>query len=177
MSAKAKKSAKNSKETPSSDIERLERIAELMSRHDLAELEWEKGGEKIRLKSAAAFAASAQPSTVTYAAAPTSAHSHSSAAQASASTPLVPAPAEAVSKGKQVVSPFVGTFYRSAKPDSDPYVRDGQLVKRGDVLCIIEAMKLMNEIEAEFAGRVVSCLVENGQPVEFGEALFLIEPA
>ena len=75
----------------------------------------------------------------------------------------------------QVVSPFVGTFYRSPSPTADPYVRDGQSVKRGDVLCIIEAMKLMNEIEAEFAGKIVSCLVENGQPVEFGEALFVIE--
>jgi acetyl-CoA carboxylase biotin carboxyl carrier protein len=76
---------------------------------------------------------------------------------------------------KQVVSPFVGTFYRSASPTSDPYVKEGHAVKRGDTLCIIEAMKLMNEIEAEFSGKVVSILVENGQPVEFGEPLFVIE--
>jgi acetyl-CoA carboxylase biotin carboxyl carrier protein len=80
------------------------------------------------------------------------------------------------SNQKQVVSPFVGTFYRSPSPDADPYVRDGQSVKRGDTLCIIEAMKLMNAIEAEFPGKVISVLVENGQPVEFGEPLFIIEP-
>jgi oxaloacetate decarboxylase alpha subunit len=74
-----------------------------------------------------------------------------------------------------VLSPFVGVFYRSASPDVDPYVKEGQLIKRGDVLCIIEAMKLMNEIEAELSGKLVSVLVENGQPVEFGEPLFMIE--
>ena len=81
----------------------------------------------------------------------------------------------AASNQKQVASPFVGTFYRSPSPTAEAYVREGQTVKRGDVLCIIEAMKLMNEIEAEFSGKVVACLVENGQPVEFGEALFTIE--
>ena len=74
-----------------------------------------------------------------------------------------------------MLSPFVGTFYRSPSPDSGPYVREGQVVKRGDVLCIIEAMKLMNEIDAEFPGKIKSVLVENGQPVEFGEPLFTIE--
>jgi acetyl-CoA carboxylase biotin carboxyl carrier protein len=76
---------------------------------------------------------------------------------------------------KQVLSPFVGTFYRSPSPESAPYVKEGQALKPGDVLCIIEAMKLMNEIEAEFSGKVHSILVENGQPVEFGEPLFTIE--
>jgi acetyl-CoA carboxylase biotin carboxyl carrier protein len=95
-----------------------------------------------------------------------------SSAAASASSP---APAAAPTNHKQVVSPFVGTFYRSSSPSSEAYVKEGQTVKRGDPLCIIEAMKLMNEIEAEFAGKVISVLVENGQPVEFGEPLFLIE--
>jgi len=76
---------------------------------------------------------------------------------------------------KQVESPFVGTFLPRASPTAEPYSREGQTVKRGDVLCIIEAMKLMNEIEAEFAGKIVSILVENGQPVEFGEPLFILE--
>ncbi len=76
---------------------------------------------------------------------------------------------------KPVTSPFVGTFYRSASPESSSYVQEGQIIKRGDVLCIIEAMKLMNEIEAEFSGKIISILVENGQPVEFGEPLFMIE--
>ncbi len=102
-----------------------------------------------------------------------------SVATVPAAAPVVSngAPAKAVLPGnqKQVLSPFVGTFYRSASPGANPYVREGQAVKRGDVLCIIEAMKLMNEIEAEFPGKVVSVLAENGQPVEFGEPLFVVE--
>lgn len=83
---------------------------------------------------------------------------------------------QASSKHKQMTSPFVGTFYRSASPTSEPYVKEGQRVKKGDVLCIVEAMKLMNEIESELSGTIVSVLIENGQPVEFGEPLFEINP-
>jgi len=79
--------------------------------------------------------------------------------------------------GITVESPMVGTFYRSASPTADPYVSEGDLVKEGQILCIIEAMKLMNEIEAKAAGRIAKILVENAQPVEYGQALFLIEPA
>jgi acetyl-CoA carboxylase biotin carboxyl carrier protein len=77
----------------------------------------------------------------------------------------------------KVTSPIVGTFYRSSSPDKPAYVEVGDVVKKGQVLCIIEAMKLMNEIESEAAGKVVQALVENGQPVEYGQALFVIEPA
>ena len=73
-------------------------------------------------------------------------------------------------------APMVGTFYRAPAPDADPFVREGDLVDEGQVLCIIEAMKLMNEIEAKVAGRVAKILVDNGQPVEYGQSLFLIEP-
>ena len=76
-----------------------------------------------------------------------------------------------------VEAPMVGTFYRASGPTADPYVREGDVVKEGQVLCIIEAMKLMNEIESKAAGRIMKILVENGQPVEYGQALFLIEPA
>jgi acetyl-CoA carboxylase biotin carboxyl carrier protein len=76
-----------------------------------------------------------------------------------------------------VESPMVGTFYRSSSPTADPYVGEGDVVKEGQILCIIEAMKLMNEIEAKAAGRIAKILVENAQPVEYGQALFLIEPA
>jgi acetyl-CoA carboxylase biotin carboxyl carrier protein len=76
-----------------------------------------------------------------------------------------------------VNSPFVGTFYRSASPDSPVFVDAGQVVKKGQVLCIVEAMKLMNEIEAEQPGRLVEVLVQNGSPVEYGEPLFRFEPA
>ncbi|MCM2276751.1 MAG: acetyl-CoA carboxylase biotin carboxyl carrier protein [Oligoflexia bacterium] len=140
-----------------------------MSRYDLGELEWEKGGEKLHLRRGAAAPILTAP------------FAHATAHQA----PIAAAPAPgkeviAETKGlsanqKQVLSPFVGTFYRAPSPTAEPYVREGQVVKRGDVLCIIEAMKLMNEIEAEIPGKIVSILVENGQPVEFGEPLFVVE--
>jgi acetyl-CoA carboxylase biotin carboxyl carrier protein len=76
-----------------------------------------------------------------------------------------------------IEAPMVGTFYRASSPTSDPYVREGDMVKEGQIVCIIEAMKLMNEIEAKVAGRVVKILVENAQPVEYGQPLFLIEPS
>ena len=87
-------------------------------------------------------------------------------------------PAEAVTPGVITIeSPMVGTFYRASSPTAEPYVIEGDLVKEGQILCIIEAMKLMNEIEAKAAGRIVKILVDNTQPVEYGQALFLIEPA
>jgi acetyl-CoA carboxylase biotin carboxyl carrier protein len=75
-----------------------------------------------------------------------------------------------------VESPMVGTFYRAPAPGAKPYVEEGDVVKKGQILCIVEAMKLMNEIEVEFEGRIVSIMVENAQPVEYGEPLFLVEP-
>jgi acetyl-CoA carboxylase biotin carboxyl carrier protein len=75
-----------------------------------------------------------------------------------------------------IESPMVGTFYRAPAPSAEPYVKEGQVVEKGSVLCIIEAMKLMNEIEAEVKGRIASVLVENAQPVEYGQPLFLVEP-
>jgi acetyl-CoA carboxylase biotin carboxyl carrier protein len=88
----------------------------------------------------------------------------------------VAAAAAAERPGHAVTSPFVGTFYRTPAPDQPAFVDVGSVVKKGQVLCIIEAMKLMNEIEADVAGRVAEILVENGQPVEFGQTLFRIEP-
>jgi acetyl-CoA carboxylase biotin carboxyl carrier protein len=87
-------------------------------------------------------------------------------------------PAEAARRGGIIVeSPMVGTFYRASSPGAEPYVTEGDVVKEGQILCIIEAMKLMNEIEAKVAGRIVQILVDNAQPVEYGQALFLLEPA
>ncbi|MCB0271605.1 MAG: acetyl-CoA carboxylase biotin carboxyl carrier protein [Bdellovibrionales bacterium] len=82
---------------------------------------------------------------------------------------------QAPKKGNVITSPFVGTFYRSPSPDTDPYIEVGQTVKEGQILCIVEAMKLMNEIESDFSGVVKEIFVENGQPVEFGQELFRIE--
>jgi acetyl-CoA carboxylase biotin carboxyl carrier protein len=95
----------------------------------------------------------------------------------------VPGPAVQAPPGDEtagflpILAPMVGTFYRAPAPDAQPYVKEGDLVQKGTVVCIIEAMKLMNEIEAEVKGRVARILVENGQPVEFGQTLFLLSPA
>jgi acetyl-CoA carboxylase biotin carboxyl carrier protein len=164
-------------------LERLERIMEMMDRHHVADLEWENGNERFHLRTQAAVMASA--TVMPMASLPVSATSHAAPPMAAPAPVAAPAavPAPSTSAGasalaanqKQVTSPFVGTFYRSPSPTAEPYAREGQMVKRGDVLCIVEAMKLMNEIEAEFAGKIVSILAENGQPVEFGEPLFVIE--
>ena len=88
-----------------------------------------------------------------------------------------PEPAEAFpSTQLKIESPMVGTFYRASSPGADPYVREGDIIKEGQILCIIEAMKLMNEIEAKVAGRVAKVLVKNAQPVEYGQPLFVVEP-
>lgn len=87
------------------------------------------------------------------------------------------APAEPVISGHQVTSPMVGTFYTSPSPKDPPFVSEGDMVKVGDALCIVEAMKMMNSIEADVAGRVVKILVQNGQPVEFGQPLIIIDPS
>lgn len=142
------------------DLQRIQQFLDLMEKNDLTELEWERGGEKIRLRCREDRAST--PSRPTESVLP----------RAEISEPVKAAVA---ANQKKVLSPFVGTFYRAASPTSNPYVKEGKDVKRGDVLCIIEAMKLMNEIEAEFSGKILSVLVENGQPVEFGEPLFLLE--
>lgn len=170
--------------TGGGDLARLEQVLELMNRHDIAELEWEKSGERFHMKKPAAFVGSvpAMAYAPTPVAAPAVHHAPASAPTAAApAAASASAPASATTSGglaanqKQVVSPFVGTFYRASSPNAEPYVKEGQQVKRGDRLCIIEAMKLMNEIEAEFSGKIVAVLAENGQPVEFGEPLFVLE--
>ncbi len=173
----------------SEDLRQLEKIFELMEKHEVTELEWDRGSDRLKVKTRQAYAEKVAGGVV---AAPCDTSSLIPSqdllvqpVKVSESTGGVISGAEGGSSNKvpnlnshqkQVVSPFVGTFYRSSSPDADPYVREGQIVKRGDVLCIIEAMKLMNEIDAEFTGKVVSILVENGQPVEFGEPLFVFEP-
>ncbi|HOC89564.1 MAG TPA: acetyl-CoA carboxylase biotin carboxyl carrier protein [bacterium] len=90
---------------------------------------------------------------------------------------MTPAPAENPGQYTEIKAPMVGTFYRAPAPEADPYIREGDAVEPGKVLCIIEAMKLMNEIEAECSGRIVKILAQNGQPVEYNQPLFLVEPA
>jgi acetyl-CoA carboxylase biotin carboxyl carrier protein len=142
----------------------LRRLAELLREYDLTEIEVEREGVRVRLRRGHA------PVAVPAAAAPP-------APAPVAALPL-PAPASAGDAAHllTIEAPMVGTFYRAASPDTPPFVVEGDRVKKGQVVCIIEAMKLMNEVEAKVAGRLVSVLVENAQPVEYGQPLFLLEP-
>lgn len=132
-----------------------EQVVELAARHNLAELEIEQGGVRIRVVREHAPAAAPPP----FRAEPASA---------------LPAEAPADSRLVAIEAPMVGTFYRAPAPDAAPFVAEGDLVKEGQVLCVIEAMKLMNEIDSEYDGEVVNVYVENGQPVQYGERLFAI---
>jgi acetyl-CoA carboxylase biotin carboxyl carrier protein len=172
----AAKAAEASASAMGLDLSQLERVLSLMSGHRVSELEWETTDVRLVLRTGDRPGVAA-PAVLPAPAAATIPHVPAPAVPAAPVAPVAPpaAPAPVSSNTKQVTSPFVGTFYRSPSPTADPYVRDGQRIKRGQVLCIIEAMKLMNEIESEIEGKVVSVLVENGQPVEFGEPLFLVE--
>jgi len=141
----------------------IDQVVELAVRHNLAELEVEGAGTRIRIVREHAPAASGP---------------RVGAAPALAAPLQQPAPesVESTAHLLTVEAPMVGTFYRSPKPDAPPFVTEGDVVKEGQVICIVEAMKLMNEIESKVAGRIAKVVVENGQPVEFGQALFLVEP-
>jgi acetyl-CoA carboxylase biotin carboxyl carrier protein len=172
MSKKLTSKAAAKSSASSIDLAQLERVLELMGRHKLAELEWEDEQVRLHLKSQGAGGGMmAMPMQMPAFTAP----APQAAPAAAAPKKEEKAAGGLASNQKQIVSPFVGTFYRSASPTAEPYVKEGTSVKRGDTLCIIEAMKLMNEIESDHAGRIVSILVENGQPVEFGEPLFVVE--
>jgi acetyl-CoA carboxylase biotin carboxyl carrier protein len=149
------------------DLRKLKTLIELVETSGIAELEIQEGEERVRITRANAAPAGPQPMT-------THAIPYPGAATATpvAGPPVVAPPAEP--EGHQVKSPMVGTFYRSATPGSTPFVEIGDTVEEGATLCIIEAMKLMNEIEADKAGVIKAILTENGQPVEFGQPLFLI---
>ena len=139
-----------------------EQVVELAVAHDLAELEIESMGLRVRVvRGHAPVTMGAPPAPV-----PASLSQSEAAGQA----------AELVPGGITIEAPMVGTFYRATNPEATPFVSEGDTVKEGQTLCIIEAMKLMNEIESKVAGRVVKILVENAQPVEFGQPLFLVEP-
>jgi acetyl-CoA carboxylase biotin carboxyl carrier protein len=148
------------------DLRKLKTLIDLVAESDIAELEVTEGESKVRIvKSSAAPQGQLmmmQPQAVT----------HTAPAPAVAAAPVAAAPAEP--QGHIVKSPMVGTFYRSSAPGSAPFVDVGSSVKEGDTLCIIEAMKLLNEIDTEVSGVVKQILVENGQPVEFGQPLFVI---
>ena len=152
------------------DLRKLKKLIDLVEESGIAEIEVTEGEEKVRITRSLA---ASQP---VYAAAPAVAAAPAPAAAAAAPVAAAGAPAEpARDLSKAQTSPMVGTFYRAPGPNAPVFVEVGQSVNAGDTLCIIEAMKLMNEIEAERSGVVKEILVENGQPVEFGEPLFIIE--
>ena len=146
------------------DLRKLKKMIDLVEESGIAEIEVTEGEEKVRITRSVA----APAVQTVYAAAP-------APVAAPAAAPTASAPAAPANHANAQKSPMVGTFYRAASPTSDPFVEVGQTVKEGQTLCIIEAMKLMNEIEAEKSGVVKAILVENGTPVEYGEPLFVIE--
>ncbi|HMN65919.1 MAG TPA: acetyl-CoA carboxylase biotin carboxyl carrier protein [Burkholderiaceae bacterium] len=158
------------------DLRKLKTLIDLVAESGISELEITEGDGKVRIvKSQAAPVMMQAPMQV---AAPAVAGPAPVAAAAApgAPGPAAPAaPAPEAPAGHLVKSPMVGTFYRSAQPGADPFVSVGSQVKEGDTLCIIEAMKLMNEIEADKSGTIKAVLVDNGSPVEFGQPLFAIE--
>lgn len=151
------------------NLKEIREIINLMNENDLTEIELEREGSKIKMKKANGEYIASVPHQppVHIAAQPV----------APAAAPAEAASASGDNSGKPVIkSPMVGTFYRSPSPDSPPFVEIGQVVEVGQVVCIVEAMKLMNEIKSEVRGKVVEVSVDNAQPVEFGQTLFVVEP-
>jgi acetyl-CoA carboxylase biotin carboxyl carrier protein len=156
------------------DIEDLKQLIEFLKEHQVAEFEVDRDGLKVRLKfrqpegsstgvgDLARLVAAARPTGPVVAAAP---------------TPSAEPAADPDAGLHMVKSPIVGTYYGSPSPGAAPFVSPGEHVEKGQVICIVEAMKLMNEIESDVAGEIVKCLVSNGQPIEFGQPLFSVRPA
>lgn len=156
------------------DIKYLKSLIKLITDTDITEFELETDGQKIRFQRGA----KAEPMNYIVSRPEIMDHKMSSPAplQTSESVVALPITVSASDKTQNVCSPIVGTMYRSPAPDAPPYVEVGQVVEKGQVLCIVEAMKLMNEIEAEFRCKIIRIIKENAQPVEYGEPLFLVEP-
>ena len=144
------------------DLDQLRDLIRLLDEANLTEIEVEQDDDRIRVRR--------EPAPII------GEHGVSLPNEPARATRPIPPAAEQPDDETYVTSPFVGTFYRSPSPDGDPFVEVGDNVAPGQVLCIVEAMKLMNEIEAEVAGTVIEVLVDNGKPVEFGDRLFRIEP-
>jgi acetyl-CoA carboxylase biotin carboxyl carrier protein len=148
------------------DIRKVKKLIELLESSGIAEIEIAEGEESVRISRYPQATAPVMPG---YAPPPAAAAAPAPAAADSAADPPKPAP------GYEITAPMVGTFYSSPSPGAKPFVEIGSSVAPGDTLCVIEAMKMMNQIEADVAGTIVSVLVENGHPVEFGQPLFIID--
>jgi len=152
------------------DLRKLKKLIDLVQESGIAELEITEGEEKVKIVKGGVVM-SAPAVMAAPAAAPAAGPSPAPVAAAAAAAAPEAAPAV---EGHVVKAPMVGTFYRSPSPDAKAFVEVGQAIKEGDVICIIEAMKLMNEIDSDAAGTVKAILVENGQPVEYGQPLFIL---
>ena len=149
------------------DIRKVKKLIELLEESGIAEIEITEGEESVRI--------SRYQNAVP--AAPVVGHAAPAAAAppaAAGAAPVAAAPAGEETKGHKILAPMVGTFYRSSSPESEPFAKVGDKITAGDTLCIIEAMKMMNQIESDVSGTVLSVEIENGEPIEFGQVLFVI---
>ena len=160
------------------DLDQLKKILDLVREHELAEFEIEHEGLRLKIRKDSAGTIMTVPAahTVVQPMAPQPAATAPPVGSQPSAPAVAPVAAENEIELAVVKSPIVGTFYRSAEPGAAAFVEIGSVVKKGQVLCIIEAMKLMNEIDSEYEGEVVNVYVENGQPVQYGERLFAIKP-
>ena len=157
------------------DVDQIEELLKIMTEHNLEEFEYSRGDLKIRLKKPSTGVAISTPRMV---AAPEIIIAGAAPLSSNSPTPSAPAPeARSTDDLHLVKSPIVGTFYASPSPGTEPFVKIGGYVDAGQTLCIVEAMKLMNEIESDSSGEVLRIFVENGQPVEYGQPLFGIRPS
>jgi oxaloacetate decarboxylase alpha subunit len=154
------------------NLKELKELIEILKNTDISELEIERSGVKVRIRKGGDVTFPPSMPRMEYPPAAIIAPAVPEAQASASEQPVEHAKTNQI----RVTSPIVGTFYRSSSPDKPSYVEVGDVVKKGQVLCIIEAMKLMNEIESESAGKIVQILMENGQPVEYGQPLFMIEP-
>ena len=148
------------------NIKEIKEMINLMNENNLLELEIEREGMRIRLKKSSPGGDGSLSGPIVIEKQTVAPGYHS----------VEEKPAAALSKSIEIKAPMVGTFYRAPSPEAPPYVEAGQLVDSGQVICIIEAMKLMNEIKSEVKGKIIEILVDNAEPVEFGQSMFLIEP-
>ena len=157
------------------DIRKVKKLIELLDESGIAEIEITEGEESVRISRYSPGYAPQMPPPQYAQAQPSVAQAPASQQQASASSPSTTVEAEPEDEGFAVIAPMVGTFYSAASPGSAPFVQVGDRVNQGDTLCIVEAMKMMNQIEAEVSGTIKSIRVQNGDPVEYGQVLFIID--
>ena len=155
------------------DIRKVKKLIELLDESGIAEIEITEGDDSVRISRYSSVAPAA-PAAINVAAAPAPAPAAPAPAATAAPAPAA-APAEVEEDGFEVAAPMVGTYYAASSPGAAPYVQVGDRVNEGDTLCIIEAMKMMNQIESEVSGVVKSIRLQNGEPVEFGQTLFVID--